>query len=264
MIVGADGYPPDVLVASNAVVSHLWIGGTKPASEVGARTVQMGQNALVEDCTFFGYINCISNGSDAHGNIFRRNRLVNCGYLDHWHPLYIANGNSSLPEHGVLSEENIMVGCDGYSVHYYHEPSYGVAQYNLMGNCRNGLALQGDMRGPVSGNRNIIWGVSQWPLYNSTSLGTCNNNVWQGCSQPSVPDDSNYFVSPVPTAGTNPVVWQEADVVSNLGNSSANIDAAIAALEAAFTGTVQQIHDDVVIETHFATLKAVIDTWKLQ
>jgi hypothetical protein len=37
-----------------------------------------------------------------------------------------------------------------------------------------------------------------------------------------------------------------------------------ALLASAFTQTVQQIHDDATIETHFATLKAVIDTWKLQ
>jgi hypothetical protein len=245
-------------------VTGIWFGGLRPASDTGYRTVTNGVGGGFTDCTFFGYINGIQNGSDAHGNIYQRNRFVNCGYGLLLHPLYVANLNSSQQSDGVLSEENIFVGCEGYSVHYYHQPSYGLAQYNFIGDALYGLALQGDVSGPVSGNRNIIWGVSDTPLYNVTETGTCNNNVWQGCSQPSTPDSDNYFVDPVPTAGTNPHIWQEADVVSNLGKSSAQIDAAISALESAFTQTVQQIHDNATIETHFATLKAVIDTWKLQ
>lgn len=267
IVVHSDGGPPAVSIGSNCEVSGIWFGGLRPASDVGARTIVMGQNSVVRDCTLFNYINGIQNGDNAHGNIYRRNRFVVCGYGAFYHPLYVANMNSSQQSDGVLSEENIMVGCEGFSVHYYHEPAYGVAQYNFIGDAQDGLAVQGDDSGPVSGNRNIIWTASGSPLYDIVSSGNCNNNVWRGCSQPSAGGagtfDNNYFVSPVPTAGTNPVVWQEADVVTNLGNSSANIDAAISALETAFAQTVQQIHDDATIETNFATLKAVIDTWKL-
>jgi hypothetical protein len=267
VIVGADGYPPAVTVANNADVSGLWIGGTRPAGVDGSRTIQMGSNSVVHDCTFFGYINAIINGSDAHGNIYRRNRFVNCGYENLWHPLYIANMNSSQESHGVLSEENVMVGCEGFSVHYYHEPAYGLAQYNFIGDGRDGLALQGDGSGPVSGNRNIIWTVSNAPLYDICTSGNCDHNVWHGCAQPSAGGggtfDNNYFHG-VTTNGTNPVTWDDADVETNFGKTPAQIDTAIAALETAFGGTVQQIHDSATIETHFATLKAVIDTWKLQ
>jgi len=263
IVTRSDGSPPSISIQSGAVVRGMWFGGIRPESDDGARTITVGSGCTVEDCTLFGYINGIQNGADAHGNVYSRNRFVNCGYQLHWHPIYIANLNSAGPEDGCLVEESICVGCEGYSVHFYHEPSYGLAQYNFIGRALYGLALQGDQQGPVSGNYNIIWGVTNAPLYNSTTLGTCDHNVWQGCGQPNTPDDQNYFVSPVPTSGTNPVVWQEADIVSNLGTSSAAIDVAIGALVTKFGQTTQQIHDDTTIEAEFTTLKSVIDTWKL-
>lgn len=267
MVVHSDGKPPSVNIGSGCDISGFWFGGLRPETDAGARVVTMGVGSVVHDCTFYNYINAIINGSDAHGNTFRRNRFVRCGYGLLAHPLYIANLNSSLPEHGVLTEECTFVGCEGYSVHYYHEPSYGLAQYNFIGDAKYGLALQGDLVGP-SGNRNIIWGCAEAPLYYWTiATATCDHNVWKGCTKPQFGStlgtfDNNYFVDPAPTAGTNPVVWQEADIAANLGKSSAQIDAAISALETAFTQTVQQIHDDATIEGYFATLKAVIDTWK--
>jgi hypothetical protein len=272
VFVHSDGQPPEVDRKSNTTVTDLWFGGTKPGAVLGSKAVQNGSGGGFTDCTFWGYIQGIINGSDAHGNIYRRNRFVNCGYQNLHHPLYIANMNSSLPEHGVLSEENIMVGSEGYSVHYYHEPAYGLAQYNFMGDCRDGLALQGDESGPVSGNRNIIWGATGSTLYNICASGNCDHNVFHGCPQPSTPGgtinetrtfDNNYFHGVV-TNGSNPITWQDADVSANFGKTPAQIDAAISALETAFAGTVQQIHDSATIEPHFATLKAVIDTWKLQ
>lgn len=266
IIVHSDGKPPAVNRSAGTTLTGLWFGGTRPANEVGSRTITNGAGGGFTDCTFFGYINCIQNGSDAHGNIYRRNRFVNCGYGTYYHPLYIANMNSDEEADGVLSEENIMVGCEGFSVHYYHEPAYGLAQYNFIGDGRYGLALQGDGSGPVSGNRNIIWTVSNSPLYDICTLGSCDNNVFRGCSQPGASTggtfDGNFFVDPVPTAGTNPVVWDEDDIVSNFGDSSANIDAAIAVLETSFAASVATIQADSTIEANFATLKAVIDTWK--
>jgi hypothetical protein len=262
-----DGYPPTVGIGNGVTVDGIWFGGLRPASDAGSRTISMGVNAIVRDCTLFGYINGIQNGDNAHGNTYRRNRFVSCGYGAFQHPLYVANMNSTLPEHGVLSEENIMVGCEGFSVHYYHEPAYGLAQYNFIGDAQDGLALQGDADGPVSGNRNIIWGATGSPLYDICVSGSCDHNVWHDCSQPSAGGagtfDNNYFHG-VTTNGTNPATWNDSDVETNFGKTPAQIDAAIAALETAFAQTVQQIHDDATIETHFATLKAVIDTWKVQ
>jgi hypothetical protein len=272
VFVHSDGEPPAVDRKSNTTVIGLWFGGARPASDVGSRTAVNGAGGGFTDCTFFNYINGVQNGSDAHGNIYRRNRFVNCGSGAFYHPLYIANMNSILPEHGVLSEENIMVGCEGFSVHYYHEPAYGLAQYNFIGDAQDGLALQGDESGPVSGNRNIIWGATGSTLYNICTTGNCDHNVFHGCPQPPTPGgtinesrtfDNNYFHG-VTTNGSNPVTWQDADVETNFGKTPAQIDTAISALETAFGGTVQQIHDSATIETHFATLKAVIDTWKLQ
>lgn len=266
VIVGVDGYPPAVYARNDTTVSGLWFGGTKPAAVSGSRGVQSSKRSTWQDCTFFGYYGGIINGSDQHANIYRRNRFVNCGSGLYYHPIYVANLNSSQESDGVLTEECIAVGCEGYSFHYYHEPSYGLAQYNLMCDAKYGLALQGDEGGPVSGNRNILWTASDAPLYDICSLGTCDHNVWRGCSKPlaggSGTFDTNYFVDPVPTSGTNPVVWGEEDIVANFGDSSSNIDAAVSALEASFAESVATIQADATIETNFAVLKAVIDTWK--
>lgn len=272
IVTRSDGSPPSISIQSGAVVRGMWFGGIRPESDDGARTITVGSGCTVEDCTLFGYINGIQNGADAHGNVYSRNRFVNCGYQLHWHPIYIANLNSAGPEDGCLVEESICVGCEGYSVHFYHEPSYGLAQYNFIGGALYGLALQGDQQGPVSGNRNIIWSASNAPLYYSTATGNLDYNVWGAGIVESINPgtlsevrtmESNYFVTPTPTKGTNPVVWQEADVVTNLGASGETIDAAIAALITKFSQTTQQIHDDATIEGEFATLKSVIDTWKL-
>lgn len=263
VIVDGDGYPPAVSRLSGYTVTGLWFGGLRPANDTGYRTVVNGAGGGFTDCTFFNYINGIQNGDDAHGNIYRRNRLVGCGYGALLHPIYIANVNSSGESDGVLTEENIVVGSlGGYGIQLYHEPDYAVAQYNFIGDSVNGLAIEGDAGGPVSGNRNIIWGASGTPLYNVTELGTCDYNVWQGCDQPNTPDDGNYFVDPVPTSGTNPHVWQESDVQSNLGKSSAQINAAISALETSFAADAATIQADATIEMNFAVLKAVIDAWK--
>jgi hypothetical protein len=267
IIVHSDGYPPAVTRGAGANVSGIWFGGLRIPSNVGARVISNGAGGGFTDCTFFNSLGII-NGSDAHGNIFRRNRFVSCGYglLDH--PIYIANSNSSQESHGVLTEECTFVSCKGFSVHYYHEPSYGLAQYNFIGDAQEALAIQGDLVGP-SANRNIIWDASGAPLYHSAP-GTCDHNVWHGCSQPNPGAlagaktfDNNYFHG-VTTNGSNPVTWNDSDVETNFGKTPAQIDAAISALETAFAGTVAEIHDSATIETHFATIKSVIDTWKLQ
>lgn len=266
LLIGSSTNPPAIAIGDGTTVSGLWFGGVRAVTNVNAPTITMGKGCLVEDCTLFGYANGIQNGSDAHGNVYRRNRFVRCGFGDLSHPLYVANLNSSKLADGCLAELNIMVGCQGYSVHFYHQPSYGVAQNNFMCDCRNGLAIQGDIGGPVSGNHNIIWSVSQWPLYYSVTTGTCDGNAWRNCPQPSGSGpsmDSEKFIN-TPHFGTNPVDWQENDVVSNFGVGSSDIDAAIAALEASFAGTVQQIHDDATIEPNFALLAGAVQTWAAQ
>ena len=262
IITHADGFPPGIAIPTNMNIYGIWFGGERPVAMSGSRTIVMQKTALLEDCTIFGYINGIQNGGDAHGNTYRRNRFARCGYQLYWHPIYVANGNASSESDGVLTEDCIFIGCEGYSVHYYHEPSWGVAQYNFIGNALYGLAVQGDMSGPVSGNRNIIWNVTGNALYNATPLGACDHNVWKGVANANQAEDSNYFVSPVPIAGTNPVVWQESDVAVNLGNSSANIDAACDALEVAFEQSVEAIHADPTIEGNFTILAAVVTAWK--
>jgi hypothetical protein len=266
-LIGSDGFPPAIDIQSGAIVRGIWFGGTHPSDSLG-KTITMGSGCLVEDCTLFGYTNGIQNGSGAMGNVYRRNRFVKCGYQDLWHPIYIANLNSAGSADGCLVELNIMVGCEGYSIQLYHQPSYGVAKNNFMGDCRNGLAIQGDQGGPVSGPHNIIWGASQWPLYFSVTTGNIDGNVWQGCTQPLIGGDGsmdhNHFVGTVPTAGTNPSVWQESDVLANFRQSSSDIDAAIAALEASFTADVTTIHADATIEPNFALLAGVIQMWAAQ
>jgi hypothetical protein len=64
------------------------------------------------------------------------------------------------------------------------------------------------------------------------------------------------------TFETNPVVWDDAAILENLGYIKAQIDATIASLITKFSQTTAQILADETIESEFAVIKAVIDARK--
>lgn len=265
ILTDADGNPPALHVTAGATVRGLWFGGARPESDTGARTITVGVSSIIEDCTLFGYINGIQIGEGV-GSIIRRNRLVRCGLDPYHHPIYVATDNTDAAA-GVLVERNIVIGGQGYALHLYHQPGYSIAQDNFIAECTSALALQGDEGGPVSGLSNIIWSASGTPLYYNVTLGNCDGNLWRVTPGQAAPTetktfDSNIFTGDAIPTGTNPISWDEQDIVTNLGATSAAIDSAVSALIAAFDdATAETIHEDATVETHFAALAAVLTSW---
>lgn len=276
IIVHSDGKAPRVYLNANAIIDGVWFGGAK---QTGDRPLTLNNGAKVQNCTFFGYYGCVSEGGNTNHQ-FLNNRFVNCGSGSFFHDIYISEGHAA---DGCIIEGNIHIGGEGYKLHLFNGvnstyPSNVQATGNFYASGQWGQAVYGTSH---SITKNIIWSVAQT---GSQITATLDANATFDWSQnviglntadrffgtPSVGRtiDNNCIVDGAPAEvagdniGINSHIWQESDIVANLGNSSANIDAAISALESSFAQTVQQIHDDAGIEGNFTTIKNVIDTWK--
>lgn len=271
VIVHSDGEAPAVILGNGCTLSGIWFGGVNGSTD---RAFQLGDNCRVISNTFFNWYEVVAEGGHTR-NIYQNNRFVNCGTGSLYHDMYISEGHAV---DACLIQGNIHIGGQGYKSHLFNSvngayPSNVKLLNNFYGDVQWGQAIYGTGH---SVTKNIIWSVTGIIATLAGSDFTWSQNVIGLDTttrlfmhpENNQTEDGNCFVSGSVALsypdyrGTNPVVWQESDVVANLGNSSTNIDAAIAALESAFTQTVQQIHDDSTIETHFATIKAVIDTWK--
>lgn len=274
IITRSDNEAPDVRNGHNVTMYHVWLGGS---SKTIAHTCQHGNDSKIVSCTLWNYFDQgLNEGASIH-TFYKRNRFINCGSGTNYHGIYINNPNPANGE-GAAIEENIFIKCGGYSIQIWNDadkPDYVYVRYNFFGDTIRSIAL-GCLNCIV--DKNILWsdqGTCIFMANNSTfylrknvhGLGAnvvVPNPPSLVITDKDIPDNANRFIGSKNQYGFNYVNWAEADVQSNLGNSSANINAAISALETAFTQTTQQIHDDATIETHFTTLKSVIDTWKAQ
>lgn len=278
IITRTDNKPPRIHLNAGVVLNGIWFGGTKET--VTERPITTNDGVVIRNCTFFGYYGGVVEGGNTDHQ-FINNRFVNCGTGLYYHDFYISNNHAA---DGCLIQGNIHIGGGGYKSHLYNGvnslyPSNVQLLNNFYGDVQWGAAVYGQghtLQDNVfwsdvgSGGTNITANLNASATFsfNHNAVGLNTSRIFYA-SNPGQSADSNAIVDGCPTdlygdsLGTNLAVWQEANVVSNLGNSSANIDAAIAALETAFGQTVQQIHDDATIEGHFTTLKNVVDTWKL-
>jgi hypothetical protein len=259
VVVHSDGSPPAVEFGAGCSVTGIWFGGTKFPDESG-RIISFltGGNATIQDCTFWGYSQGMG-GFVGSSNLITRDRFVNCGYGGLYHDIYCSNsGDTEI-------SEGIHIGGAGYKIHLFHDPEGLTIRANLMADSSGSdMAIQ---QGNDIIANNILWGPVSVSYWNAGGC-TFSKNIF-GPDRADFTDvsvtntaDGNVFCNGQTPFGTNPQTWDDAAITTNLGKSAAQIDAAISALETAFGGTVQQIHDNATIEAHFATLKSVIDTWK--
>ncbi|HLE91769.1 MAG TPA: right-handed parallel beta-helix repeat-containing protein [Anaerolineales bacterium] len=261
VVIHSDGSPPGLQFGAGCSVTGVWFGGTKFADENG-RIINFlsGGGATVDGCTFFGYSQGMG-GWVGSSNLITKNRFVNCGYDGLWHDIYCSNsGNTEI-------SEGIHVGGAGYKIHLYNNPEGLTIRANFMGGSTvSDMAIQ---QGNDTIANNILWGevvASYWNAENcifSKNIFGPDRAYFTDVSSNNTAD-GNVFCNGQTPFGTNPQTWDAAAIATNLGKTKSEIDMAISTLIAAFSQTVQQIHDDAMIETHFATLKAVIDAWKLQ
>lgn len=268
-----DGKPPTVHLNAGATLDGIWIGGAKAATE---RAITLNNGATVQNCTLFGYYGGIAEGGNTNHQ-FINNRFVECGTGEFYHDMYISEGHAA---NACTIQGNIFIGGEGYKVHLFNGvnnayPSNVKVLNNFFGDVQWGVAVYGQGH---TLQDNVLWsciGIENALVtvnldgtfdFDHNVIGLATTRIqYSGSAGQSA--DSNAIVdgAPAETAndplGTNLVVWQEADIVSNLGNSSANIQAAVDALEAAFAQTVQQVHDDATIEGHFTTLRNALNMW---
>ncbi len=266
IVMRADGRAPTVVIGDHCTVDGIWFGGTLKDDVMTGWNVL--DDAVVRSCTFFNYYGVIAEGG--HTRIrYQGNRFVNCGTGSYYHGIYISN-SLALPGEGAQIVGNLFLGGEGYQIHLWHNPANTAIRNNFSGDAQWSLVLNGP--GHVA-ERNIIWGSRGTAgarlsmffspgayRFDGNLIGPhCFDGAWAnpaGCTA-----TGNAFVAPRKPFGDKPLAWQEGDVLANLGRSSAEIDAAIAAIEKAFAGTVAEIHADQSIEGNFAVLADVLARW---
>lgn len=264
VVVHSDGSPPRLQFSAGCSVTGVWFGGTKFADENG-RIISFleGGGVTVEGCTFWGYSQAMG-GWVGSSNLIKQNRFVNCGYGGLHHDIYCSNsGDTEI-------SEGIHVGGAGYKIHLYHNPEGLTIHANFMANSSiSDMAIQ---QGNDTITNNILWGTVTASYWNADNCIFTKNifgidrapftDITAG--DPTNTVDGNVFCNGQTPFGANPEIWDTAAIATNLGKTKVQIDTAITSLISAFEQTVQQIHDSTTIETHFATLKSVVDAWKLQ
>jgi hypothetical protein len=85
--------------------------------------------------------------------------------------------------------------------------------------------------------------------------------AYSGFIQPGTLAHDNRWVGDSKQFGVSPWRWDDVAVVSHLGVSEPQIDAAVAAIETAFAGDVAKVYTDKTIESNFAVLAGALDRW---
>jgi hypothetical protein len=272
----SDSKCPAITFGNNLHVTGLWFGGLRDENQL--TELHVGTDVTLQDCVLFNYVEGIGEGTGTR-NTYQRNKFISCGQGTLSHSLYINNAIS----HTATVTDNIFIGGAAYHIHLFHDPTDTDVTYNFSGDADYCLVPNGSGHNV---DHNIFWKPSSpgYPVNLSTgSSRTYTKNYhgpiasgsernghldWFGAAIPvDMTASGNYYYANTLEPGydpNSPTTTNDGDEVTLLNKSAAQIDAAISALELAFAQTVQQIHDDATIETHFATLKNVIDTWKLQ
>ena len=235
----------------------LWIGGTRiPTFPL----ISPGTDVELEKCTFFGFRLGIGEGGNKRNSTLDC-RFVNCGDGLFDHPIYI----SAIQEvgEGMIIDGNFFVGCEGYSIHLYSEPSNTIVQHNIIGNAYLTIAAYG------AGHKiklNVIWNNSRQPSLNTspnfTGLFT-KNVLGPGLIYPTEPArgdfKENIFMPGVTPIGSDPVSWKYGDETEKLGYSTAKIESTFDAIETIFQSSVDDLQRDTAIEGHFSILENIKD-----
>jgi hypothetical protein len=291
VVTQADNTPPTVDIGAGARVEGVWFGGTKDTSP--QTTIYAKNDAQIVGNTFFGYFGGVSEGTH-YNNLYQSNRFVNGGGGGYYHDIYISAEHSNAKIY-----DNLFVGGEGYKMHLWHYATGVDMRRNFLAEYYYGTVLQHVSDSAVD---NVFWNHKPTPgagqlltvnigagtfvhnLFGNRTNGTgkwdqdLNNGIltadrlgligdrhtdtttWPGETVAVGPYNGDGHVLPAP--GTNYTHYAVTDLPALLGYSEAQIDAACAALIAAFGQTIQQIHDDATIEGQFAILRAVVDAWK--
>lgn len=276
---------PRIGIDDYVVLDGLWMGGRWPlwetsetgfitgsSNETGNHSISMGAHCEIKNCTLFGYHQGPQEGG-GHHNTYSGNRFVRCGRGSKHHGIYIAVSGEE--DKQALVENNIFVNGQAVALHFWHHASHCIVRNNFLGKHDIPFAANGDGH---NFHHNILWrddygreAQIEWP----TNFTAHHLFIYRASDYTNAVRDGNLFTDVycldcrnIETAnaryGANVNIVEEGTEARYLGVTRQRIDDAIAALDTIFAGTVEEIAAtaDATIETHFATLKAVIDTWK--
>jgi hypothetical protein len=225
----------------------------------------IGRGKQLINNTLFGYPDGISQGSAEH-ILYQGNRFVLNGNGKYSHPIYLSSGGpiGSRSQHNIV-DGNIFIGGEGWAIHGWHGPRNHVITRNFTAGHYHSLVMDGSDH--LIAN-NFFWRPNGEPgktPYNAwlpgANIVTVNNIFAHAIGivgvGPNATVRDNAFLNSNPV-GETPVTFTVGDEASQLGISAAEIDAAIADLEAAFSQPVESIFADESIEPAFAKLKLTI------
>lgn len=279
LITHANGGAPAIIIPDNGRLANVVIGGQR-----GAPTeIQPSSNTIIEDCILFGYtegIN-IAGGADGMGAMnvtIRNNVFVNCGDGHYSHPIYQNNSLAKIGQ-GAQIYNNIFVGCQGYSIHCWHDPTYNNIFRNFVARSYSGIAQNGNCN---VFRDNIIWsnylpnppipGFSCPSIYlDRGSNLKFNWNLFGLDTRPALLNHSSdaqirnngFVVGGIAVFGTSPQQYSVDYLKELLGYRKIRIDNFVNKLIAAFEKPNESIIVDPSIGFAIARLRSVIDAWAL-
>lgn len=264
-----DGYTPRIHIGDNATIDGLWFGGKMSAD--GYEHVQSGNGNTIKKCTFWGYYECVEEGTTkTTPNTWSGNRFVCCGHDTQSHTLYITTQPSGAND---TIDHNILIGSnDGYQLHFWHEPTNLTITNNFIAdNNYAGIAISGTGH---NFSKNIIWNHIYGKCYITLIDTTSDNmpftkNLWygiwrlSGVTSTSTGWANNYVAnSPDFTyAPGSDTLWSIAELETAVNIDVSDVNSAIDNLRRAFNGTPQEIHDNDDIEGWFDVIEDVMEKW---
>ena len=270
IITRADGKPPSVEIGVGATLKNVWIGGTRETALENSAHIHPATNAVLDGGTFFGYYGGVNCG-DSYGQCLKNCRFVNCGTQLLYHPLYVNQFRAQAGE-GVLIQDNVFVGCEGYSIHLYHSPNYCTLLRNFIAANGHGIAIEGNYN---AAKYNIIWqnytASCAWlGQDNGTSNLTFRQNLFGYATTThwlDYPADSkvgkNYFVEGATPFGNNPITIQRSMVGYYTGYTSVQLNQAVNNIKTSFNAPLINLLADTSIESNFAVCKLATLNWSV-
>jgi hypothetical protein len=255
IITGMDGYTIGARI-SGCVIDGLWFAGAAGVNgEV--QSIQAGSNAVVRNCVFINLPEAIDGLMD--NTLVENCIFINCGWGRFSHSVYY-NNDAAVTGHTL--QDCIFIGGQAYHIHLWHSPANITIQRNFSAASEWAMVCNGD--GHVVQN-NFIWSgfgkTGEEQLTWNFSAGDyqyVNNYAGQSVILPGTVTagvDSNTFYGTVATFGTNPVSKSWADFATDTTYTKAQIDNAIAVLDAAKLLTPAQLVDDTTIATNAAIIR---------
>ncbi len=260
--------PPDIYLKDYMRLDGLWIGGARQTSD--ATGIYFGGSPIsrwkqMVNCTIFGYMGAVK-ASETEYALFQGNRFVHTGGNTYFHSIYISSNDpfpgpaGTVTQHNIVDNNLFVAGGDGYAVHFWHNNHTNIITRNFV--AKHGYGIVHDGSDALVAN-NLMWRTTHEAMWMPGTREYVVNNVFGASayfvgSRLTNVTGNNAFAPNDGARGTGMIDLTSGQEAAQLGLSATAIDSAIATLDTAFYGSVDDIFADTKIEPAFATLKLVV------